>query len=306
MFSLYNAFFAVMLLMVPQLGLAENTNFDIKRVDSTTIFYTGKIVSGQSFLALKDALTDSTTTLIVRSQGGSLLEGVRIGSLIVDRKLSVEVDGYCLSSCANNLFLAGHTKRLRAGAVLGFHGSMNLSQKQIETFSAMSEAELQASLEKTEPNFDDLALHEWQLLRKLQLEPSIHVSLMEKLEAALPPNQVDWIVAIGRKKYAVRDGLDVEDRIVKLLRRKLTSLSQLRSMDINIKRDNPYGDAMFFPMQSTLERFGVKEILEYSYPSDELELKTRAKVLVEKYDFSPLRVAGEFPRLAPKQEGVKK
>lgn len=293
MFSFYDAFFAAVLLMVPQFGLAEDTSFDIKRVDSTTIFYSGKIVAGQSFLALRDALTDSTTTLIVRSQGGSLLEGVRIGSLIVDRKLNVEVDAYCLSSCANNVFLAGHTKRLRSGAVLGFHGSMNLSQKQIETFSAMSEAELQASLEKTEPSFDDLALHEWQLLHKLKLEPSIYVSLMDKLEAALPPNKVDWIVTIGRKKYAVRDGRDANDRIVKLLRRKLTSVSQLKS-SIHIARDNPYGDAMFFPTQSTLEKFGVAEILEYPYPKDERDLGRMVKVLMEEHKFQTIRFAGEF------------
>lgn len=306
MYSLLTRFFTVILLLAPQFSFAADSNFDIKRIDSKTIFYTGRIVADQSFSALNDALTDTTTSLIVRSPGGDLLEGVRIGSLIAERKLNVEVDAYCLSSCANNLFLAGYTKRLRSGALLGFHGSMSLTQKQIETFSALSEDELQSSLAKTELKLDDIALREWHLLRTLKLEPSILVSMMEKLEASLPPNKVEWIVTIGRKKYKVRDGSDAQDRIVKLLRRKLTSLSQVRSRSINIKRDNPHGDAMFFPRQSTLEKFGVSEILEYSYPRDEIELKTRAKALVEEYNFSPLRFAGEFSTLGSKQENLEK
>ncbi len=292
--SILVRFCGLIWLVIPQLGLAGDSNFDIKRVDASTISYTGGIVSGKSFVALEDALTDATTTLIVRSHGGDLHEGLRMGALIAARKLNVEVDAYCLSSCANNIFLAGYSKRLRAGAVLGFHGAMNTNQGQIDALEVLSEADLRSSLEKKNLYFNDLAVREWQFLRELKLAPNIHVALVNKLEAALPPNKVDWIVTLGGKRYTVSDGADSRDRILKLIRRKLMRQPKLLKSGLEITRQNPYGDALFFPRQSTLEKFGVREIVEYPYPNDASELGALTKGLMEKYDFAAIRVAGEF------------
>lgn len=73
-------------------------------------------------LALLDAHPE-VRRLVVRSQGGDLRAAMRLGRRIHARGLDVEVDGYCLSACANYVFTAGRHKRIQAGAVVAWHGS---------------------------------------------------------------------------------------------------------------------------------------------------------------------------------------
>jgi hypothetical protein len=59
--------------------------------------------------------------LRVTSAGGDLLAALVMAESITKHAISVVVDGYCLSSCANTLISASNDVRLRG--VVGFHGS---------------------------------------------------------------------------------------------------------------------------------------------------------------------------------------
>lgn len=61
-------------------------------------------------------------SLLIESQGGSADAGMELGSWIFEHALEVEVDTYCLSSCANYVFPAGRARVLAAHASLMWHG----------------------------------------------------------------------------------------------------------------------------------------------------------------------------------------
>lgn len=60
--------------------------------------------------------------LIITSTGGDLYAGMSLGDFINRNRISVEVDDYCISSCANYVFLAGAKKILNTDSLVIFHG----------------------------------------------------------------------------------------------------------------------------------------------------------------------------------------
>jgi len=62
-------------------------------------------------------------TIIVNSGGGAVDDASKIGLLIHKKKLSVIVDGYCISSCANYFVTAASSVYLLNG-LIGYHGNI--------------------------------------------------------------------------------------------------------------------------------------------------------------------------------------
>ena len=62
--------------------------------------------------------------LVIRSQGGLVDAALDMAEAVHDRGLDVEVDGACLSSCANYVFPAGRRKLLSGPGAVGWHGNM--------------------------------------------------------------------------------------------------------------------------------------------------------------------------------------
>lgn len=87
-----------------------------------TVTFKGSLVKGdcQTF---KSLLTPDTTRLVVNSQGGSIEDGICIGKTMLERKFQeVKVKGFCLSSCANYLFLSAQRKIIQG--IVGYHGNL--------------------------------------------------------------------------------------------------------------------------------------------------------------------------------------
>lgn len=63
------------------------------------------------------------TTLVIRSNGGDVESGQSMGFLIHDARLTVVVDEYCSSSCANYIFTAAIRRVIPVGAYVVWHGS---------------------------------------------------------------------------------------------------------------------------------------------------------------------------------------
>ena len=62
-------------------------------------------------------------TLIITSSGGEINTGMDFGDWVQGRGVSVIVEEFCLSSCANYVFPAGSHKTILPGAVVAWHGS---------------------------------------------------------------------------------------------------------------------------------------------------------------------------------------
>jgi hypothetical protein len=94
------------------------------KLQKNVITFKGSLVRGDCN-KFKSVLEDSTNRMVVNSQGGSVEDGICIGQEMVRRKFEeVTVDGVCLSSCANYLFL-GATKKIIKKGIVGYHGNLN-------------------------------------------------------------------------------------------------------------------------------------------------------------------------------------
>ena len=92
-----------------------------RRIDDTTVSLIGEIAMG-SFDQFSSVFDTDVTTVVVNSGGGDTYEAVLIGRALQSADVTVVVDGYCLSSCANYIFTAGAAKDVRDG-IVGFHGN---------------------------------------------------------------------------------------------------------------------------------------------------------------------------------------
>lgn len=82
-----------------------------------------------------ETLGHQVTAIVVRSPGGGVNEGMKIGEIIRDRALSVIVYDYCLSACANYFATAAEDLFVMDGAFVGFHGGARLSANELDKLS---------------------------------------------------------------------------------------------------------------------------------------------------------------------------
>ncbi|QJR15087.1 hypothetical protein [Usitatibacter palustris] len=64
------------------------------------------------------------TKLVINSSGGDGAAGLKFGRWVWEHKLDVEVQGLCVSACANYVFPAGQKKIICPGSLVLWHGSM--------------------------------------------------------------------------------------------------------------------------------------------------------------------------------------
>jgi hypothetical protein len=94
------------------------------RIEGEHLFFTGEIMEATNPQVYEQyALAQPKPRIFtVTSRGGSLLAAVDLARWILDRGLEVEVQDYCLSSCANYILAAGTVTRISAHAALAWHG----------------------------------------------------------------------------------------------------------------------------------------------------------------------------------------
>lgn len=100
----------------------QSTQYGWYKVNETTLGFRGAIVPGAYDELLKH-YQPKINTLIVNSGGGAVDDAAKIGLLIHKNKLSVIVDGYCISSCANYFVTAASSVYLLNG-LIGYHGNI--------------------------------------------------------------------------------------------------------------------------------------------------------------------------------------
>jgi hypothetical protein len=79
--------------------------------------------SVEAFIQAAAGSATPVKTVMLNSSGGKIDWAIVLGQWIHRNKIDVEVNGLCISSCANYLFTAGHRKRIHAGSVVAWHGS---------------------------------------------------------------------------------------------------------------------------------------------------------------------------------------
>ena len=118
----------VFILSLFSLAAAAAADIDVKAVDnkSALIVIEGEFESGdvETFRAKVASLSAARVTVAFRSEGGSLVAGIRIGALIREKKITTVVpDGaLCASACAL-AWLGGTRRFVGQNSNVGFHAA---------------------------------------------------------------------------------------------------------------------------------------------------------------------------------------
>lgn len=95
------------------------------RLEAETAYYSGPISTELNQRFFEAVQGKTVKRLIITSGGGEVEAGIALGLWVRERKLDIEVPEYCLSSCANYVFTAGHQKSIGEGAIVAWHGNYN-------------------------------------------------------------------------------------------------------------------------------------------------------------------------------------
>lgn len=69
------------------------------------------------------ARLQNASTLHITSQGGDEAAALELGRIVVERRIRVVVDDYCMSACANLVFAVSPQPEVGHQAIVGFHTS---------------------------------------------------------------------------------------------------------------------------------------------------------------------------------------
>ena len=99
---------------------ADEPTFSLSKEGQTIVFKGG--IDKVSSEALIAAINEGANRIVITSQGGSMEDALNIAEVMQKHKIVLEVKDYCISACANFLFIAASEKKLLPDAILGFHG----------------------------------------------------------------------------------------------------------------------------------------------------------------------------------------
>lgn len=230
--------------------------------------------------AVLAALARGVTSITVTSYGGDQFRGQDMADEIQKRDVKVIVDKYCMSSCANNIFLAAKHKVLKPNAVLGFHGGTTCSDS-IGQHDDHDNAMLKAAHEMRRN-----ACGRYSGFMKLIGVDKALIDLSFNLTK--PPIRHVWLSVEDIDGVVTKFDDDAVEQAMALAK-ELTEKKRLRNFDIS-----SYGlssDKVYFPSRQTLEHFGVKGIEQYPYPSDQTHMDRIAKSI-----YPELQVLGDYSR----------
>lgn len=79
--------------------------------------------ANEQLFSLYEKSTLKPHTLVISSGGGSVMLGMDLGDWVYENEISIVIDRFCASSCANYIFTAAKRKGLKKDSILLWHGS---------------------------------------------------------------------------------------------------------------------------------------------------------------------------------------
>jgi hypothetical protein len=257
--------FVAMILLMGLRGAAA-ANIEVEQIDtaSALIMLDGDLELGDIESFRNKVAAISRATVAFRSDGGSLLAGIRIGMLIrVKNFITVVPDGaQCASACAV-AWLGGARRFMGAGSKVGFHAAY-VQKGSATTESGPGNAVLGAYL-------DQLGLPEDAIVYITQAAPSsmkwlsmdeagqhgIDVSLLPPVDASPPPPEIN---AVASKPLENLEGRATDFVLSLATRWSGPNADMLRSLD-DMYADQVFYHGKLMPRQEVLRdkrRFAEK------------------------------------------------
>lgn len=286
--------FALLLTMMLSIPASASTNaYTLTRTSPSTLIFRGEI-NDRTASHLLWEISKGVSTLVVTSAGGDFAAGMELGEEIRSRGIAVTVQDYCVSSCANYLFLASPRKTLRPASFLGFHGAMsaNLSE----------EAEKRVGKGGGNGNvlidfMEKSAAYELAFLKTAGVDSALFKHVDTKMAEALqtkrrptdPAVSGGYVIKTVDRTLAFQPGEEskMAETIAALERDKVAFTAE---GNFQLVTGGNVSDIAYFPSRATLEHFGVTGIESYSYPTSPAALER----IVGKH-MKGVTVMGDFP-----------
>ncbi|MGR4863694.1 hypothetical protein [Caulobacter sp. LARHSG274] len=176
--------------------------FRVTRPSPEILMVEGRITAGDDKV-FADALTDQVGTIVVNSGGGDVIPALKMAARIRARNLRVAVDGACVSSCANYLFVAGRRQVVLTRSVVLWHGGvtdeavaeMTTAMRTMLADAHASPATIAANVERTDRQMRTAMRDQARLYRAVGLSADVVENLPRLTGDARP---VDGAVVDGQ------------------------------------------------------------------------------------------------------------
>ena len=129
-------------------GLHMNQVSPSEQTLKKTAIYSGEISKERNAVFLNQYKTQPPDKIIITSSGGEVAAAITLARWIYRYQIDVEIDQYCLSSCANYLFPAANRKIIQPGAIVAWHGNYHHLKK-----TGLWKSEINARMEKYKTDY---------------------------------------------------------------------------------------------------------------------------------------------------------
>ncbi len=217
--------------------------------DGDKVVFTGEVTPEAAEKLVKE-FDSGARLLVATSEGGDAAAGLVIGQSMHKHGVSIVVDHYCISACANYLFLGAKEKALMSGAVLGYHGGI-----------------YQDGAPGTDNKIFDMQAH-IAFLETVQVSGDLLKKSFELTKREAPAVNIK-ITSNGKTaEFASLDA--ATGHLAKLIEKK-------KKFDFKMTRDPVTAKGIYFPSRLALAGFGVTGIVNYPYPESQQAMTALGK-----------------------------
>ncbi len=172
---MFKLFWSLILIISLSCVSAQGSETTVNLKENTVIYH-GKLSpsANQKLLSILKNGKSKVEWLSITSEGGEINHGMDLGDIVHDYDLKLEVNEYCLSSCANYVFSAANHHRISNHAVIGFHGGTTGMEKEIISFTdAMPEEERESTKQNLEKYMKSAVIRERKFFEKISVDQEI-------------------------------------------------------------------------------------------------------------------------------------
>lgn len=244
-------------LVVIFLTLLDCQNVSAQTGSNATLRIDGEI-NKATFEKVRRFLKRGGRDIVVNSVGGDVQYGQKIAAAFLGRDIGVSVENYCLSSCANYLFLAASRKSLQPGAVLGFHGGANYPEP------IQKSGDAGAALPSSIVN---LQIEEKKLFEKIGVDYRLISHSFELVKSNENRIYVEFNGDVANRKiFNLSQTVEAATLIAERIKIEPNTIWHVQRVNLGAS------SKVYFPSEQTLRNAGVKGIEQYPYPKNALEL----------------------------------
>lgn len=253
---------------------ADEPTFSLSKEGQTIVFKGG--IDKVSSEALIAAINEGANRIVITSQGGSMEDALNIAEVMQKHKIVLEVKDYCISACANFLFIAASEKKLLPDAVLGFHGGSTSSSAKKDTIR-----KAKASKNETVRQVAQMLERTWTFYESVGFDDELIV-ISGKLTRSVPT-----VYRVELKDGSEQKVFTEEKRFQAFMK---AHIKQIKSFSFG-----PDSPLIYFPNLHMLTKYGVTGITDYPYPADQQAMDVLAKRLNDQDNFD-IKLIGDYVR----------